>query len=491
MITGDLNIVDVQTVVQYNIEDLDAFGANVADPEGCPDRRTLRDAAQAALSEVVGQYSLDDVLVSKRDGIGRATAEILQGILDSYEAGINIMDLLLVDVKPPKEVRDAFHDVHQARSDRDSMINQAQIQSSDVVPLAGLEAEQIIKTAEADLGVRIIQAERDAGRFVSVLRAYEQEEAQAFKLLHLETLDRILPGIGKFIGAAEPAAQRPAGPNFGGIFRPSGAFELRPAQQGAFVSSDGDVSVNFTLTTGIRSLSSQTSLDDRLHLVDPPPVVIPDKEKQNLVVDSYARYRIVAPVQFREALHNEFFARAELSKIIISVLRAEFARRDRFEIIGAEFILDRNGFPVFDEDGKLTVRGTNTRSDIMSLVLAEVQRIVADQNFGIKVVDVRMKRVSFPDSTASVIYTRMRAERSLIARRIRVQAEVVVADIQGEADKDRTIILAEARRLADEISAEAEAQAIDIFIQALVQVPELSRYQKSLEAYKVSGIRGR
>ena len=149
MVTGDLNIVDVQMVVQYNIKDLNAFLFNVDDPEdaprriaaGRPDGRTLKDAAEAALRLVVGQYSLDGVLVRDREAVEVATKLRLQEILDSYGTGINVVSVQLLDVRPPEEVRDAYDDVLRARQDRDARINQARDYEADLIPRAMGDAQ--------------------------------------------------------------------------------------------------------------------------------------------------------------------------------------------------------------------------------------------------------------------------------------------------------------------------------------------------------------
>lgn len=99
--------------------------SNVADPEGCPDGRTLRAAAQAALSEVLGQRSFDDLLTGSKQGIASDIRDRLQEILDGYQTGIGIVNLILQSVQPPEEVEEAFVDVARAGQDRETVINQA------------------------------------------------------------------------------------------------------------------------------------------------------------------------------------------------------------------------------------------------------------------------------------------------------------------------------------------------------------------------------
>ncbi len=216
---------------------------------------------------------------------------------------------------------------------------------------------------------------------------------------------------------------------------------------------------------------------------------MPDIDKRGLIIDSYARYKIIDTVQFEKTLQSETNARSRLGDLVTSTLMDQVALRNRFEIIGSLPVLDANGNQVLDEDGLPFFEGTNRRSELMGQVLGSVRERAAQENFGIEFIDVRIKRVSFPSSVVPTIFVRMRAERQRIAMLFRNEGQVEAAGIRAETDKQKAIILAEAQREANAITAEGEARAIEIFIQALAQVAELSRYQKSLEAYKISGIK--
>ena len=207
MISGDLNIVDAQMVVQYNIKDLHNFLFRVADPGeeargiplGKPDGRTLKDAAEAALRLVVGQRSIDDVLVRNREGVEEDTRTRLQEILDLYNTGINIEAVQLQDVKAPEEVRDAFDDVIRARQERDTRINQARAYEEDIIPRAQGDAARIREAAEAFRQARIARAQGEADQFVSVLEEYQNSKEVTRERLYLEAMEQILPGITKII----------------------------------------------------------------------------------------------------------------------------------------------------------------------------------------------------------------------------------------------------------------------------------------------------
>ncbi len=221
MIAGDLNIVDVPLVVQYRISNLENYLFNVADPgekiiagpgetpgtrdipPGRPEGRTLKDATEAALRLVVGQSSIDDVLTDDKPRVQEDTKILLQAILDSYEAGIEVIDVLLQEVKPPQQVRDAFEEVNRARQEQETIINLAQAFERDLIPRARGEAAKIIQEAEAFKRERIAAAQGEAGRFLSILREYQKAPGVTRQRLYLEAMEEILPNISKFVVSPE------------------------------------------------------------------------------------------------------------------------------------------------------------------------------------------------------------------------------------------------------------------------------------------------
>jgi membrane protease subunit HflK len=211
MISGDLNIVDVHMVVQYDIKNLNDFLFKVDDPgdsvrgtaPGRPDGRTLKDASEAALRLVVGQRSIDDVLTDKRVDVEANTQIRLQEILDSYNTGIHIRNVQLQDVKAPDQVRVAFDDVLQAVQERDTKINQARAYENQVIPRVQGDAVRIRQEAEAFKQERILKANGEAARFTSILREYQKSKEVTRQRLYLEAMEEILPGVTKFIVSPE------------------------------------------------------------------------------------------------------------------------------------------------------------------------------------------------------------------------------------------------------------------------------------------------
>jgi len=211
MISGDLNIIDVRMVVQYDIKSLVDFLFRVDDvgdqargiPLGAPDGGTLKDASEAALRLVVGQRSIAEVLAEQRIDIQAATRAKLQEILDSYSTGINVVSVELQNVQAPDQVRDAFDDVLRARQDKQTVINQAKSFENQILPEARGAAAQKRQAAEAFKQARIERAKGEAGQFTRILKEYRQSPDVTKQRLYLEAMEEILPGISKIIVSPE------------------------------------------------------------------------------------------------------------------------------------------------------------------------------------------------------------------------------------------------------------------------------------------------
>ena len=226
------------------------------------------------------------------------------------------------------------------------------------------------------------------------------------------------------------------------------------------------------------------SFDKRVLRIDAPAVSMPDIDKQNMTIDSYARYRIVDPLQFFKTLQTENTARTRLGDIVTSSLRDEIARSSRTQIIGAERVLDANGVPVIDEDGLPIIEASESRSELLENVFEASKARVEEGQFGVEMIDVRMKRADFSDRVQDAIYNRMRAERNRIATRFRSEGEEEDLKIRAQANKQREIILAEAERTGNEVRGRGEAEAIRILADALNEDPEFFAFRRSLESYQ-------
>jgi membrane protease subunit HflK len=194
MLTGDENIVDCQLIVQYRIKDPEQYLFNVFAPD-----LALHNAGEVALRQVIGASTIDAALTTGKLEIQERTRELLQNIIDLYEAGIMITAVKLQTVQAPKQVEDAFKDVVRAKEDRERLINEGKGYQEDILPKARGKAEQIKREAEAAKAERVQRARGEANRFLSVLAEYEKAREVTRQRLYLETMEEVLPGITKFI----------------------------------------------------------------------------------------------------------------------------------------------------------------------------------------------------------------------------------------------------------------------------------------------------
>jgi modulator of FtsH protease HflK len=194
MLTGDLNIVSSEFIVQYSIKNAEEYLFNVKDVD-----TTLNDAAEAAERQVVGNKEIDYVLTVGKAEIQERIRSLLQEIMDSYKAGIHIVAVQLQDVEPPKPVIGAFKDVASAKEDRDTFINQSEAYKNEIIPRAQGEAKRLLNEAEAYKTEKINRAQGEAGRFTKILEESKKAEDVTRKRLYLETMESVLSRMDKFI----------------------------------------------------------------------------------------------------------------------------------------------------------------------------------------------------------------------------------------------------------------------------------------------------
>jgi len=195
MLTGDLNSLVVDWIVQFKIKDPVKLLFNVRDPQG-----TVRDVSEAVMRQEIGDNSVNEALAKRRIEINNVVQEKLQKILDSYDSGIHIVTVKLQDVNPPDEVKPAFNEVNEAKQEKEKMINQAWEAYNKAIPRAKGEAEKAIREAEGYLIDRTNRAKGDAEKFVSVWKEYKNAKEVTRRRIYLETLSEVLPKAGrKFI----------------------------------------------------------------------------------------------------------------------------------------------------------------------------------------------------------------------------------------------------------------------------------------------------
>ena len=197
--------------------------------------------------------------------------------------------------------------------------------------------------------------------------------------------------------------------------------------------------------------------EDRLLVYDAAPTEIITKDKKTLIVDNYARWKIVDPLKFLQTVRDLNGAQARLDDIIYSELRVDLGLFDMSEIV------------------------SERREGIMKRV-TEISNEKSN-TYGIEIVDVRIKRVDLPPENEKFIFDRMRAERERIAKQYRAEGQEESAKIIAETEREKTVILAEAYKTAQTLRGEGEAKSIKIYAESFNQDPEFYKFYRTLEAY--------
>ena len=204
ILTGDENIVDVQMVIQYRITDPAKYLFNV----DYRPYQLINEAVRYAVTRI-GSYKLvDEILTTAKEEIQRMVETEAQRLLDAYESGLTIVTVNINKMYPPDEVADAFRDVASAREDRSRAINQAEGYRNSLIPPAKGEAARLIREAESYRAEVVSKAQGEADRFLAMLAEYRKATANGStdvtaERLYLETMEKILPRVRKFIHNAD------------------------------------------------------------------------------------------------------------------------------------------------------------------------------------------------------------------------------------------------------------------------------------------------
>ncbi|MGM0744324.1 FtsH protease activity modulator HflK [Rhodohalobacter sp.] len=191
MLTGDLNLGDVEWVVQYRISDPYDYLFKVRNPE-----KTLRDMSEAAMREVVGNRTVNEVLTTGRASVAARVQEILQELNIEYETGVRIEQVVLQDINPPEPVKRSFNAVNEAQQQRETLINQAESDYNSVIPRARGEALQTIQQAEGYSTNRTNTALGEVAAFNELHREYLLAPQITKQRIYYETIQDLLPKIG-------------------------------------------------------------------------------------------------------------------------------------------------------------------------------------------------------------------------------------------------------------------------------------------------------
>ena len=196
MLTGDENIVDVDVSVFWLVKTGGAgdYLFNIQNPEG-----TVKAVAESAMREVIGRSEIQPILTGARQTIETAVHDLMQKVLDNYQAGVQVTQVQMQKVDPPAQVIDAFRDVQAARADLERLQNEAQTYANRVVPDARGRAAQILQVAEGYMQQAIAEAKGQSSRFTKVYDEYAKAKDVTRQRIYLETMERILGSSQKLI----------------------------------------------------------------------------------------------------------------------------------------------------------------------------------------------------------------------------------------------------------------------------------------------------
>jgi len=242
----------------------------------------------------------------------------------------------------------------------------------------------------------------------------------------------------------------------GSVFTMDETQQAIVTQLGKYVRTVTEPGLHFK----VPFLQSVHKFEDRVLEYDAAAAKIITSDKKHLVIDNYARWKITDPLKLYQTVRNEFGAQARLDDIVFSEIREEVARHTLTEIVSVN------------------------REAIMERVHKKCNAKARD--YGVEVIDVRIKRADLPRDVQASVYARMRAERQRKAKRYRSEGEEEAVKIRATTDKEKTILLAESYRKAEKLKGEGDAEAIKIYAEAFEKDPEFYAFVRTLETYEKS-----
>lgn len=189
MLTGDLNIIDVEWIIQYRINDPKAWLFNVYDQ-----KKTIRDISQSTVNLLVGDRAILSVIGPERTAIQEAAVQMMNDKFDEFGLGINVIQVQLQNIVPPKGVQDAFEDVNKAEQDMNRLVNEGKEAYNAEIPKAQGQAKQVIEIATGYASERVNEAKGDVARFNSVYDEYRKAPEVTKKRLYYEMVEDIFAG---------------------------------------------------------------------------------------------------------------------------------------------------------------------------------------------------------------------------------------------------------------------------------------------------------
>ena len=553
MLTGDLNVGDVKWIVQYRIADPAQYLFGNRSPE-----RALNDVAQIVMRTVVGDHTVTEVFTERRTEIAHEVQRKMQKLLELYATGLRVETVNLQNVTPPSDaVKRAFNEVNEAQQEKERKINEALQAYNQEVPSARGEAERTLAQAAGYAIQRVNNAKGDVARFTVLLAEYHKAPGVTRRRLYLETMRDVLPAVRQIFvfdsdqsasflpfldlqhGSPLPVAptekegaERPLRPHSGAeegarrplrphrLFAPvvlvvfvvgiivSGALYRVDEMEQVIITKFGRLVGEPITTPGLHVkmpfVQTGRRVDKRILEWEGSPDQIPTLDKWFILVDTTARWRIVDPLLFFQAVGDERSAQSRLDDVIDSAARDVVSSHRLIQVV-RNFERD---LPLQDLEEAATIesRSSDTgetkaetaalpsvaeaaapgerlgRDMITGLMVKRAQPRLAE--LGIELVDVRIKRINYVREVEQKVFERMVSERRRIAARFRSEGDGASAKIRGDKERELDRIRSEAYRQAQESIGKADAEAAAIYATAYGQDAEFYSFLQTLETYK-------
>jgi membrane protease subunit HflC len=460
---------------------------------------------------------MGQVLNEGRATLARDIKPRLQSYLDGYKTGLQITGVNILEALPPKEVKAAFDDVIRAKEDKERLKNQAETYANGIVPEARGQAARVLAEANAYKQEVVDIAQGDAARFNQLVVEYKKSPQVIRQRLYLETMEGVLSKTSKVIiegnggnmvylpldkiiensnstnvtratpndmsdTANQRAKYRPSRSWRGAlIMNPrtmqalsitliilsilsSTVYTIRETQRGILVQFGEIIDANLSAGMGLKIpfMHEVKKFDIRTQVTDTERTEYLTQENKFLIVDSYVLWRIIDLKKYFTVTGGDTRkAESLLMARVNDSLKNKVSERTVHEVVAGQ-------------------------RDQMMQQLTQETNTLAKKEFGIEVVDVRVKRVDFPETISESIYNRMRTEREREAREHRSQGNELAETIKAEAEREQKVIMAEAYKQSETLRGEGDALAASIAAASFSKDAEFYRFYRSMQAYKAS-----
>lgn len=510
MITGDENIVLADLVVQWKITDPAKYLFNAEHPE-----EILFNSTSASLRSIIGSSKIDDALTSGKAEIEADVRDLLSTLVEKYDIGISILAVKLQDVELPNdEVRKAFTNVTDARETMNTKINEAGKYRNKRTNEAKGEEAAIKSKAQGDKAARIETARGDVSVFNKLYEEYRTNPDITRERLMLETLEQVLPNAEIYImndngdtlkyfpirplenqqpktnaeevkkmsndNVVNIDGRGPKGTNWKNYTKIGSIFVIVIILLAVFISNlivvkEGQYKVirqfgevvrivkTPGLTYKIPFIQSVTTLPKFQMTYDVTEAEINTKDKKRMLIDNYAIWRIEDPKKMITNARTVEKAESRMEEFIYSVVRSELGQLNYDEIINDE---------------------KSSRGSLNDRITEKVNDLLGNDNYGIVVTDVRMKRTDLPSENEQSVFTRMISERESKAQEYLSMGDAEKNRIEADTDREVQELLAKAKAEAESIRADGEAEAARIYNESFSKDPTFYSMYRTLESYK-------